>query len=203
MNESGAASQILDGRPELEQKPPTSSTSEREHDMAHTTVIYEGAEGHRLRTSQLEVVGIADDGLEHALHEALDEGAKRIELCGGMGIAELVRARDLVAGRVPVRLLRYGFESLELIADYKRAFAAGDQRPAVFLYPATAGTQPVEHPDVTILPVHDYDHAERIGEHLAAEGFGLVELYGGLGPTTAAAVFWGAKAAVPVGFVDA
>ena len=110
MNEPGAASQILDGRPELEQKPPTSSTSEREHDMAHTTVIYEGAEGHRLRTSQLEVVGIADDGLEHALHEALDEGAKRIELCGGMGIADLVRARDLVAGRVPVRLLRYGFE---------------------------------------------------------------------------------------------
>ncbi len=170
--------------------------------MAHTTVIYEGAEGHRLRTSQLEVVGIADDGLEHALHEALDEGAKRIELCGGMGIADLVRARDLVAGRVPVRLLRYGFESLELIADYKRAFAAGDQRPAVFLYPATAGTQPVEHPDVTILPVHDDDHAERIGEHLTAEGIGLVELYGGLGPTTAAAVFWGAKGAVPVGFVD-
>src|SRR5699024_10356167 len=45
MNESGAASQILDGRPELEQKPPTSSTPEKEHDMAHTTVIYEGAGG--------------------------------------------------------------------------------------------------------------------------------------------------------------
>src|SRR5699024_4780711 len=89
--------------------------------------------------------------LEHALHDALDDGAKRIELCGGMGIAELVRARDLVAGRVPVRLLRYGFESLELIADYKRAFAAGDQRPAVFLYPATAGTPPVEHPRRSLL----------------------------------------------------
>ena len=203
MNAPNAISQSLDGRPELELKPPTSSTSEKEHDLAHTTVIYEGAAGHRLRTSQLEVVGISDDGLEHALQGALDEGAKRIELCGGMGIAELVRARDLVAGRIPVRLLRYGFESLELIADCKRAFAAGDQRPAVFLYPATAGTQPVEHSDVTILPVHDYDHAERIGEHLTAEGVGLVELYGGLGPTTAAAVFWGAKGAVPVGFVDA
>src|SRR5699024_11694278 len=109
----------------------------------------------------------------------------------------------LCGGRGPVSRLRYGFQSLELIADYKRAFSAGDERPAVLLYPATAGMQPVEHPDVTILSVHDYDHAERIGEHLAAEGFGLVELYGGLGPTTAAAVFWGAKAAVPVGFVDA
>ena len=83
MNAPNAISQILDGRPELELKPPTSSTSEKEHDMAHTTVIYEGAAGHRLRTSQLEVVGISDDGLEHALQDALDEGAKRIELCGG------------------------------------------------------------------------------------------------------------------------
>src|SRR5699024_643126 len=128
---------------------------------------------------------------------------KRIELCGGMGISDLVRPRDLVAGRVPVGLLRYGFESLVLIADYKRAFAAGDHRPAVCLYPGTAGTQPVEHPDVTSLPVHDDAAAERTGAHLTAEGIGLVELYGRLGPTTAAAVFRGAKGAVPVGFVDA
>lgn len=170
--------------------------------MAHTTVIYEGTPGHRLRTSQLEVLGIPDDGLEQALHDALDEGANRIELCGGMGVAELVRARDLVAGRAPVRLLRYGFESLELIADYKRAFAAGDQRRAVFLYPATAGTETVEHPEVMILPVHDCDHAEQIGERLAAENIGLVELCGGLGPATATVVRWGAAGSVPVGFVD-
>lgn len=169
--------------------------------MAHTTVIYEGTPGHRLRTSQLEVVGTAEDQLEQALHDAIGEGSKRIELCGGMGVAELVRARDLVAGRVPVGLLRYGFESLELIADYKRAFAAGVQCPAVFLYPAAAGTETVKHQDVTILPVHDCDHAERIGERLAAEGIGMVELYGGLGPATATALLWGAKGAVPVGFV--
>src|SRR5699024_9492547 len=81
-NEPGAAAQIRDGRPELGQKPPTPPTAETEHDMAHTPVIYGAAGGHRLRPPQLDVVGIADAGLEHALHEALAEGAKPIELCG-------------------------------------------------------------------------------------------------------------------------
>lgn len=148
------------------------------------------------------MVGIADDGLEHAVEQALQDGAGRIELCGGMGAAHLARARELAAGRVPVGLLRYGSESLELIADYKRSFAAGNPRPAAFLVPAVDATEPVHHPDVMILPVHDRDHAERVGARFADDGVGMVELYGGLGPAAATAVLRGANGAVPVGFVD-
>ena len=174
--------------------------------MTHTTVLYEGTPGPRLRTDQLEVIGIADEELEPALQHAIDGGSGRIELCGGMGAAQAERALEVVAGRIPVGLLRYAFESLELIADYKRAFTSGNPGPAVFLYPSpapgTAGAGPVEHPDVRILPVHSIDHAEQLGAQFARGGIGMVELYGGLGTATAAAVLRGADGAVPVGFVD-
>lgn len=119
-----------------------------------------------------------------------------------MGAAHAALAQEVVAGRVPVGLNRYAFESLELIADYKRDFAAGNPRPAVFLYPASDGDEPVEHQDVTLLPVRDLDHAEQLGTRVAAEGVGMVELYGGLGADAAAAVLRGADNGVPVGFVD-
>lgn len=171
--------------------------------MSHTTVIYEGTPGRRLQTAHLEVVGIADDdGLDDALERAIAGGADRIELCGGMGAAHLARARELAAGRAPVGLLRYAFESLELIALYKQSFAAGTPGPAAFLFPAVDDTEPIEHQDVTILPVYDRDHAERIGARFARDGIGMVELYGGLGPAAATAVLRGAGGAVPVGFVD-
>lgn len=170
--------------------------------MGPTTVIYEGTPGIRLHTASLEVVGIVGEELEHSVRHALDRGASRIELCGGMGTAQAVRAQEVVAGRVPLGHLRYGFESLELIADYKRAFAAGEVRPSAFLYPGAEGAETVEHPDVTILPVRELAHAEQLGARFAREGTGLVELYGGLGADTAAAVLRGAGDAVPVGFVD-
>lgn len=170
--------------------------------MGPTTVIYEGTPGVRLHTPGLEVVGLVGEELEHSVRQALGRGASRIELCGGMGAAQAVRAQEVVAGRVPLGLLRYGFESLELIADYKRAFAAGEVRPSVFLYSGAEGFETVEHQDVTILPVRDLAHAEQLGARFAREGTGLVELYGGLGVDVAGAVLRGADAAVPVGFVD-
>lgn len=170
--------------------------------MQHTTVIYEGTPGRRLRTDQIDIVGTTSEGLDQALQQAVDGDSNRIELCGGIGTPEAARAQAVVAGRVQLRLLRYGFESLERITDYMRAFAAGDVRPAVFLYPGIDGGEPVEHPDVTILPVRDLAHAENLGARFAAEGIGLVELYGGLGADTASAVLRGADGTVPVGFVD-
>lgn len=170
--------------------------------MQHTTVIYEGTPGRRLHTERIDIVGATSSGIERALQQAVDEGSHRIELCGGISAPRAARAQDVVPERVQLRLLRYGFESLERIADYKRAFAAGDVRPAVFLYPEAGGAEPVEHPDVTILPVRDLAHAERLGARFAAEGIGLVELYGGLGVDAASAVLRGADSGVPVGFVD-
>jgi len=106
--------------------------SQESEQMPRTTVIYEGTPGPRLRTEHIEVIGIAGDGLEEALHHALEAGdVGRIELCGGMGVAQAAQAHDVVADRVQVGLLRYAFESLELIAHYKGAFAAGDARPGL------------------------------------------------------------------------
>lgn len=113
--------------------------------MQHTTVIYEGTPGQRLRTERIDIVGATSDGIEQALQQAIDGDSNRIELCGGIGTPEAARAQEVVADRVQLRLVRYGFESLERIADYKRAFAAGDVRPAVFLYPEADGGEPVEH----------------------------------------------------------
>lgn len=56
--------------------------------------------------------------------------------------------------------------------------------------------------EATILPVRDLDHAEQLGARFAAEGIGLVELYGGLGADVASADLRGADSGVPVGFVD-
>lgn len=170
--------------------------------MQHTTVIYEGTPGRRLHTERIDIVGTAADGIEQALQQAIYGGSTRIELCGGIGTPEAAEAQEVVAGRVQLRLLRYGFESVERIADYKRAFAAGDVRPAVFLYPADDDAEPVGHPDVMLLSVRDLTHAEQLGARFAAEGVGLVELYGGLGADAASAVLRGAGGGVPVGFVD-
>lgn len=170
--------------------------------MGHTTALYEGTPGHRLRTAQLEVVGIAEDQLDHALQDALAQGAGRIELCGGMGAQQAARAHELVAGRAQLSLVRYGFESLEQIAAYKLAFAAGDVRPSVFLYSGGDGAETIEHPDVRIVPVRDLSQAQEVGAQLARDGVGLVELYGGLGVDVAAAVLRGAGNELPVGFAD-
>src|SRR5699024_5627463 len=133
--------------------PSSARSTDTEQHMAHTTVIYEGTPGRRLQNAHLEVVGIADDdGLDDAVEQAIAAGAGRIELCGGMGAAHLARARELAAGRVPVGLLRYGFESLELIVLYKQCFAAGTPGPAAFLFPEGGDTEPDETQDVADIP---------------------------------------------------
>lgn len=169
--------------------------------MAKVAVIYEGTPGIRISTPELTIVGALGEELVDTARQLVESGATRIELCGGVGTAESAAVRAAVPAGIRVGLNRYGFESLERITDYKRAFAAGDIRPAVFLFPASDAPDAVEHADGVFQPVRDLAHAESLGAEYARRGVGLVELYAGLGTDYAAAVLRGAGGSVPVGFV--
>lgn len=166
-----------------------------------SAVIYEGTPGVRLETPDLVVLGTDASQLRTAATRASGAGWTRIELCGGVDIETAAEVRRVLPKPVRVGLNRYGFESLERIAEYKTAFARGEVRPAVFLVPAASGAERVEHSDVTIIPVTTPDHAATLAARLAEDDVGLVELYGGLGTAHAAAIVRGANGRIPVGFV--
>lgn len=169
--------------------------------MKPTAVIYEGTPGDRLKTSMLTVVGAqAEDLVDEALRLA-EDGWTRLELCGGVGIDVADKVRAALPGEVRIGLNRYGFESLELVAEYKQAFARGEVRPSVFLVPSEAGSARVDHSDVSIVPVSSTEQIEAMTSDLVGLGVGLIELYGGLGTAHAAAAVRGAHGRAPVGFV--
>ncbi|MGC5628853.1 DUF6506 family protein [Georgenia sp. Z1344] len=174
--------------------------------MEPTAVLYEGTPGARLSTPSLTVVGAeASDVVTEALRLA-GEGWTRLELCGGLPVdvaSEVLDALATEEREEPVRvgLNRYGFESLELVADFKRAFDRGEAAPQVFLVPARREVARVEHADVTIIPVGSLRETEGLAGDLAATGVGMIELYGGLGTDHAAAVWRGSGGRIPVGFV--
>lgn len=168
----------------------------------NTAVIYEGTSGVRLRAPGITIVGSKGEELVPTAAECVDQGFERIELCGGVGASEANAVRAAVGDRARLGLVRYGFESLERIAEFKQAFAAGNVLgPQAFLYPDGEGTEEVEHPDVTLIPIESIEHAESVGRRLAEERTGLVELYRGLTLEHAAAVLRGSGGEVPVGFV--
>lgn len=168
----------------------------------NTAVIYEGTPGVRLQAPGITIVGSTGESLGSTAAELVDQGFERIELCGGVGASEANAVRVAVGARARLGLVRYGFESLERIAEFTRAFAAGEVLgPQAFLYPAGEGTEEVEHPDVVMIPIDGIEHAESVGRRLAEAHAGLVELHRGLDLEYAAAVLRGGGGMVPVGFV--
>ena len=169
--------------------------------MKRTAVIYEGTAGSKLETASLAVVGSDHSGLVDEAVRLAEAGWERIELCGAVDVETTAEVRGALPDHVRVGLNRYGFESLELVADYKRAFDEGDERPAAFLVPADAGVDRVEHPGASIIGVASPEHTAEVAAELAEGGIGLIELYAGLGTEHAAAAVRGAGGRVPVGFV--
>lgn len=52
----------------------------------------------------------------------VDEGAERIEICGGLGPLPAAAATEAINARVPVSAVMFGFESLPAIAAYRTRF---------------------------------------------------------------------------------
>lgn len=169
-----------------------------------TRVIYEGTPGARVHRHHLRIVGTSRDQLVDAVVAQVQQGAGRVELCGGLGAEDAARVRAAVGPEVRIGLNRYAFESLERIAEYKRAALEGVLRPAAFLYlapPLDPDRDRDTHPDAVFVPVPDGAAVEAAVASLEGLGLGLLELYGGLGVEAAAAAVRGSGGQVPVGFV--
>ena len=171
-----------------------------------TAVIYEGTRGVRVDHPNVTILGAEREDLVEVARERVDLGASRVELCGGIGADDAALVADAIGDRAEVKLNRYGFESLERVTEYKLAFAAGDARPAAFMYlvpGADPRTDRTEHPDATFIPIPDDAAAESVARELAGDGVAILELYGGLGVRAAAAALRGSDGDIAVGFVDA
>jgi hypothetical protein len=167
-----------------------------------TAVIYEGVHGVRVDRPDVTIVGSPREDLVAVARALATGGADRVELCGGLGVADHAEVATALGSEVAVGLNRYAFESLELIADYKVAFAAGDERPGAFIY-LSSGADPardrVEHAGTTFVAVPDEDLVAAVATEVAAAGARLIELYAGLGTTAAARVLAATDGRVPVG----
>lgn len=65
-----------------------------------------------------------DDAIARVARDLVDEGAERIELCGGLGPVPAARVIEAIGGRVPVGAILFGVESVTGTADYKARFEA-------------------------------------------------------------------------------
>jgi hypothetical protein len=173
----------------------------------HTASIYEGTPGTRIRLPHLHLLGTTAEALVATARAEVDSGADRVELCGGVSVDQAAEVRAALPN-VSVGLVRYGYESLELITTYKQTFLDGHTPAgrAVFLYldpDAGPSSEVLDHDDAIFVPVPG---AEAVQSALAAlprkHPLGLIELYGGLG-LDAASIAWAAtRGETPVGFVD-
>jgi hypothetical protein len=166
-----------------------------------THVFFEAEPGVMIVDGDITIESVLlDDLVERAVDAA--RSADRIELCGGMDVTDVDRVFRAVGAEADVRSNRYGFESLEQVAAYKRAFADGDAADAAFFYRGTASAPLAQHPGVLVAAAADDDALAELAREAHQRGAGIIELYGGLGAHGAAIVRAAVAHAVPVGYVD-
>lgn len=168
---------------------PTVDRIVTEHDGSRTTLVM---------TDSSTIV--------EAAVKAVEEGADRIELCGGMGPLWHARVQQAVGDRVPVGAIMWGFESLTGGASYKARFGQ-ELLPSGFIY-IQPGSDPAvdrtvtedEHARSFFVAVPDAAAAPAVAAQLVEEeGIQLLELYGGFGPEDAARVIEAVDGRTPVG----
>lgn len=164
-------------------------------------VLYEGEPGVLAADHGVTIEGVR---LQHLLDAAIRAApaADRIELCGGIDVADVARVVATVGDVVQVRANRYGFESLEQVAAYKRAFGEDTAGDAAFFYGAAVSTPLAAHPGVLVAAAADDAALADLAREAQARGAGIVELYAGLGAHGAAVVRSATGDAVPVGYID-
>jgi hypothetical protein len=159
---------------------------------------YGGSRTTLLASDQSNIVANAID--------AVEQGADRVELCGGLGPVWHAKVLEAVGERVPVGAVMYGFESLTSVADYKARYGNEFLHEA-FIY-IQPGSDPTVHRNVTenefarslFVAVPDAAAAPAVARQLVdQEGVRLLELYGGFRPADAARVIEAIDARAPVG----
>lgn len=136
----------------------------------------------------------------------VDDGAERIELCGGLGPET---AGDVVAAvemRVPVGAVSFGIESVDGAATFRDRITDRTPLSAGFVY-LHEGLDPVwDRTTVEVgplrtmfVPVPDETDAVDVAATLVDSGATLIELYGGIGAVTTRRVIDAVAGKAPVG----
>ena len=173
----------------------------------HTAAIYEGTPGTRIRRPHVHLLGSTAEALVETARAEADAGATRVELCRGVGLTQAAAVLAAVSRSVAVGLVRYDYDSLDLITAYKQSFLRGNTplgRP-VFLYldSVNGDAEWLDHEDAAFVPVSGPGNVPTaLSPFLQGQPLGLVELYAGLGLDAAAAVWAATGGQTPVGFVD-
>lgn len=134
------------------------------------------------------------------------EGAKLIELCGGVSPRWRPLVGAAVGPNVRVSSVTFGIESLVPAAQFNQAYNAGKPPHAAFIF-IEKGADPARDrfdksfppQETTFIPVPDEKAAVAVARALIADGVGLIELYGGFTSEGAAAVIDAVDGRAPVG----
>jgi hypothetical protein len=105
----------------VEEDPPTGNCAvifeESGADPTVDRYVHEHADG------RITIVAAPEPAAVPAIAvQLVDEGAERVELCGGLGIVPAAATIAAVAGRARVVPVLFGFESLPLVARYRTRF---------------------------------------------------------------------------------
>jgi hypothetical protein len=139
-------------------------------------------------------------------HELAAQGAKLIELCGGISPAWRPKVSAVVGHDVKVSSVTFGIESLQPAASYNQAFIDGKPPLAAFII-LKRDAEPERDRFVSSFPpldthfiaVPDGATAAEVAARLAREGFGLIELYGGFSTEDVAEIIQAVGGLAPVG----
>lgn len=154
-----------------------------------TSVVVEGLDGVVVDSDEVRILGTTREQLIETTRREVEQGASRIELCGGFGAGPHAEVTRALGGQVRVGAVMYGFDSLESVTEYKRRFGAGVQLLDAFIYLRTEADPVADRTDrgvTAFVPVPDEQSTGPVAAALAAEGRTLIELYAGLGPVAEA-----------------
>lgn len=168
--------------------------------LMKTAIVYEaiGADPSRDRLvkGELTVVAIGDPAeLAAVVTRLAREGTELIELCGGISPRWRPVAEAAAGAGVKVSSATFGIESLAAAARFNQAHRDGTPLPEAFIVimpradPDRDGfvvSFPPQH--TRFIPVPDEAAAVTVAHGLVADGYGLIELYGGFTSQGAGAV---------------
>lgn len=156
---------------------------------------------------RLTIVSLSDHAQILAVAATLaDEGVERIELCGGIPMNVRSELQGAIGDRVQISAVLFGIESIVPAAAFNAAYSDGHPPREAFII-LEDGADPVADRLVHDFPpqqttfafVPNEAAASTVAAAFAAEGFGLIELYGDFTTRAASDVIAAVAGRAPVG----